>query len=126
MRKRKTLRFDRLDLDTFNDYFGLDSFGWRLAMEADAAGELGTALDKLETVCLLNKLVTMNLQNRIMRELLPFGKDKAQRYLELGHDERAEYAVSILGKEETKQILKDVVAETRAEAHIGENDKKGG
>jgi hypothetical protein len=49
---------------------------------------------------------------------------RADRYLSLGHDERAEYAVQILGLEENKQILKDVVAETRAAAHIGENDKQ--
>jgi hypothetical protein len=88
-------------------------------MESDAAGELGTALRKLEAVCLVNKLFASNLQNRILLELAPFGIDTIERYYSLDHDHRATYLVEVLGKDPVEQILRDVVKETREQARVG-------
>jgi len=121
--KGKTLRFNLIDLQMFNDNFQLEGPGWRIALESDAAGELGTALEKLEAVVLLNKLYAINLENRIMVEL---GKGKVERYFELEGNARAEYLVSVVGRQRALQILRAVVKETREQACIGQNDKKGG
>lgn len=120
---KKTLKLGRITLDDFNNYFMLEGPGWRLALESDAAGELDTPLNKLEAVCLLNKLYMINLQNRIMLELAPFGTDKVERYFELSLDERAYYLVQMLGNKKARQILRDIVQETREQAYIGKNDK---
>jgi hypothetical protein len=119
----KTIRLNRITLEEFNDYFHLEGPGWRLALESDAAGELDTALNKLEAVVLLNKLYLMNLQNRIVLALAPFGTDKVEHYFGLPHDERGEYLVRIVGKTQAEQILRDTIVETREEAGIGHNDK---
>lgn len=120
VKKRKTLKLGRITLDDFNEYFHLDGPGWRLALESDAAGELDTALNKLEAVVLLNKLCSIDLQNKIMIEL---GKGRVERYFELDLDARADYLVSIVGKDRAAAILKEVVVETREQACIGQNDR---
>jgi hypothetical protein len=120
---KKTVTFRRITFEDFNNYFQLEGPGWRLALESDAAGELDTALNKLEAVVLLNKLYAINLQNQIMLELTPFGTDKVVRYFELEDDARAEYLVNFVGKDRAVAILKQIVVETREQACIGQNDK---
>ncbi|HEX8411139.1 MAG TPA: hypothetical protein VF883_19910, partial [Thermoanaerobaculia bacterium] len=79
--------------------------------------------NKLEAVVLLNKLYMINLQNQIVRELAPLGLDKVERYFELDHEARGDYLVGLVGKDRAFALLKEIVAETRAEACIGQNDK---
>lgn len=121
--KKQTITLRRLTAEEFENYFDLNAPGWRLAIEAEAAGELDTALAKLEAVCLLNKLYMMNLQNRIMVELGAFGTDKVEHYLGLDSDDRVRYMIQILGQEKSRVILREVVVQTREEACIGQNDK---
>lgn len=123
MPKKKTITFRHIDADLFNNYFALDSPGYFIAKESQAAGEITSPIELVELLCLANKLYAVNLQHRFMVELGPHGQDKVERCFELDHDARADYAVSILGKERVALILREVAAETREDAKIGQNDK---
>lgn len=125
MSNQKTLHLGRIDLEIFETYFHLNSPGLHLALEADAAGELDTALNRLQAVCLFNKLYMLNFENRIMRELAPFGADKIERYFEIDDTgARAHYVIETLGKEKAAQIVRETADETREQAKNGQIDKE--
>ena len=109
---RKTISFRGISRDEFNAYFQLDSPGYLLAKDAIRAGELGSAVDTVETICLGNKLYEMELRNRIAEELKPRGK--TVQYLEnCGTQEGVDIAVQTLGATRMAQLIEEVMAEIR-------------
>lgn len=118
---KKTLKFNQITTEQFLNYFALEGPGYVIARAADRAGEIGSPIQAVEAVCLGNQLYVSNLTNRLMTELHPLGKVK--EYFALEGTARADFAVEVLGKERATQILKDVMAESLAEARIGENEK---
>jgi hypothetical protein len=121
--KKKTLRFKRITLDQFNAYFHLDSPGYFIARDAGKADEVGSPLEAVEIVCLANLLYEIELTNRLMVELHPYGA--LDEYLrKRGTDEGTALIVRVLGKQRTTKILRQVMDQVRREVKIGENDKK--
>jgi hypothetical protein len=126
MKKKQTLTLRLITVKEFENFFQVDSPGWYIAKEANAAGEFGSALEAMEAVCLLNKLYMVLLEERMLKALQPFGEDKARDYYILSRedpDEASKVAVGLLGQERSKAILTEVAQATRAEAKIGQNDK---
>jgi len=120
---KKTLKFKHITLDQFNTYFHLDSPGYFVARDAEKAGEAWSPLEAVEVVCLANQLYETELTNRLMVELHPYGA--VDEYLgKRGTNEGVELIIDVLGKQRTKEILKEVMDQVRREVKIGENDKK--
>jgi len=121
---KTALKFRDISVDEFNTYFYLDSPGYFLAKEAHEAGELGTALDTLETICLVNKLYDMELRNHIAEELKHYGKT-VEYFEKYGTQEGTDLALQTLGAARMSQILREVMDDVRRQSKIGtgENDK---
>jgi len=110
----KTLEFQLISVDDFNAFFCLDSPGYYLVRGALLDGEDLDPLHTLESVCLANKLYTMQFNNHVATELLPYGK--AGEYLESGSDTAAaELALATLGQDRICQIAREVMSNVRRE-----------
>lgn len=109
---KKSIRFRFINLRDFEMYFQLDSPGAILAKQGIEAGEIDTAIDALEYLCLANKLYAIEVRSRVVEELAPY--DKAAQYLEQSAtDEGANLVVRTLGKKRVAAILREVMEETR-------------
>jgi hypothetical protein len=127
MTKKRTVTFRNLTSDEFERYFMLESPGYFLAKESYNAGEIGSAAEAVEILCLANKHYLMNLENRVMEELIPFGKQYAREYYDLARtdsEKASQLIAQVLGVKQTRLILKSVMEETKAALMIGQNEKK--
>src|SRR5687768_9967962 len=114
---KKTLRFKLITLDQFTTYFHLDSPGYFIARDAEKVDEIGSPLEAVEVVCLANQLYESELLNRLMVELHPYGA--LEEYLQKrGTDEGIDLVIRLLGKQRTKEILKEVMDQVRWEVKI--------
>ncbi len=121
---KKTIKFRHITAEQFETHFELDSPGYYIARDALKAGEVATALQTLEVLCLANQLYASELLNRLIVELAPLGK--LDEYVELrGTDAGGDFIVEVLGKARALQILQEVTAEVKRQSKIGtgENDQ---
>lgn len=111
----KTIELRDIDTATFENYFMPNTPGWTLASEAHAAGEVTSALDALEVVCLVNQLYMVNLQTRVIEELAVFGADKVEQYASLDSSAYGDFLAPIIGIDRVALLLKEVLEATRSE-----------
>jgi hypothetical protein len=121
---KKAVKFRHITAKQFEQFFLLDSPGYFIARDAVKAGEVATATDTIEVLCLANELYESELVNRLIVELAPHGKvnEYAEKH---GTDEAGDFVVEVLGKEKALRILQDVANEVKRQSKVGtgENDK---
>jgi hypothetical protein len=121
MKKKVTITVDRVTEEDLK-YFKLDSPGYFIARDGERAGEVAGAAYAVQVICLANKLYQMELTNRLIVELAPFGK--IEEYARVaGTDAAIDLIVQTLGKPRCAALLKEVADYVKAEAKIGQNDK---
>jgi hypothetical protein len=107
------IKFDRLTSEDLQ-FLKLDSPGYFIAKDAEAAGELAGANEIVEVICLANKLYDMELRQRLVLAVSRLGASAIDQFADVARtEEEARFLVDALGKERLFEICRETMAWVR-------------